>query len=625
MTNRYTVTNIREALVSRKFPTVTLWNRLEGRPRTANFDRALKAEVRDALWMLTKQWQMGEFQGDDAGSPVFAKLHLATTRLTKYQAGNQSKQDSNSVEEFETVVPLEAKVERRPIPFNLAGQDISLDLRLLIGRQWLKLIRSVGNFTQAYINRHPIALPNPSLKKDAQLSAHQEVWQTFSAVAGRCMDGYNLYRYLKESNTHHAYDGIPVPDADKPAIDTLATKFTEWFETLYYQPSSPDAWNPSHLEYQFACSAPTTTGEKVYTAEEYYQGHLDWYNFDLDPTSKGLGTLPTPPADPRGTDTQTLIPTPITFEGMPNTRWWAFEDRKTNFGDINPDTIDLAKLLLIEFGLVYANDWFLIPYTLPTGSIASIRGMMVTNVFGERFWIEAAGSGIDDNWQRWSMFTINTKGNANEVADTSLLLLPTVPKIQESSPLEEVMLVRDEMANMVWAIEKTIPLASGSSKAGSESAIETHNYYQRLLNEQLAADPSAAPVIDYKANIRYLVMTSVPEHWIPFIPVHLKDDIREIQLQRAAMPRILENDPETPKKVRPRTILIRPGLDQTKRDPYYIHEEEIPRAGVRVTQSFQRTRWNDGRTFVWLGVRKQTGRGEGSSGLAFDSIVDVKS
>ncbi|MGL4622268.1 MAG: hypothetical protein ACRCZS_24950, partial [Chroococcidiopsis sp.] len=131
MTNRYTVTNIREALTRREFPTITTWNRLEGRPRTDKFDRALKAEVRDALWMLTKQWQMGEFQGDDAGSPVFAKLHLDTTRLTKYQAGDRSPSGSNPVEEFENAVPLEAKVECRPIPFQLRGRDISLDMRLL--------------------------------------------------------------------------------------------------------------------------------------------------------------------------------------------------------------------------------------------------------------------------------------------------------------------------------------------------------------------------------------------------------------------------------------------------------------------------------------------------------------
>jgi hypothetical protein len=50
----------------------------------------------------------------------------------------------------------------------------------------------------------------------------------------------------------------------------------------------------------------------------------------------------------------------------------------------------------------------------------------------------------------------------------------------------------------------------------------------------------------------------------------------------------------------------------------------VPRAGVRVTQSFQRTRWHQGEVFVWVGVRKTTGRGEGSSGLAFDRLVPSK-
>jgi hypothetical protein len=56
---------------------------------------------------------------------------------------------------------------------------------------------------------------------------------------------------------------------------------------------------------------------------------------------------------------------------------------------------------------------------------------------------------------------------------------------------------------------------------------------------------------------------------------------------------------------------------------YVIHEEEVPRAGVQVSLAFKRTRWRDGRAWVWLGVRKRTGRGEGSSGLAFDQILDV--
>jgi len=76
----YKLENIEPVLREFQFPTVMMWNRVEGRPRaTKNFDRALQAEVRDALWMLTKQWQMGEFEGDDAGSPVLAKIRMDTT------------------------------------------------------------------------------------------------------------------------------------------------------------------------------------------------------------------------------------------------------------------------------------------------------------------------------------------------------------------------------------------------------------------------------------------------------------------------------------------------------------------------------------------------------------------
>jgi hypothetical protein len=63
-------------------PTVTTSNRLEGRPRTVDFDRAFKAEVRDALWLVSKQWQMGEFIGDDvARAACVACIDVPVERL----------------------------------------------------------------------------------------------------------------------------------------------------------------------------------------------------------------------------------------------------------------------------------------------------------------------------------------------------------------------------------------------------------------------------------------------------------------------------------------------------------------------------------------------------------------
>jgi hypothetical protein len=371
-----------------------------------------------------------------------------------------------------------------------------------------------------------------------------------------------------------------------------------------------DAWLPAG-SYQFGCSAADGQGAFVMRAEEYYHGHLDWYALDRRPDEAQLGETAAPPAA-AGRRIHTFVPAAIVFEGMPNTRWWAFEDRRTNFGEVRPDTTDLGKLLLLEFGLVYANDWFVLPYTLPVGTVAEVKGIALTNVFGERLWIEPVSGQPETDWQRWSLFTLSAATAERQVPAARLVLLANAAKVQEGAPAEEIALIRDEMANMVWGVERRIPLASGAAKPGPEAAREYRQWLQRLTGVPIGGGPEPT------APIRYQVMNSVPEHWIPFIPVHVDDSVRETQLQRAALPRFLVGGPSPPEKVRPRTTLLRAGLPRA----YFVHEEEVPRAGALVTQSYQRARWIGGRAVTWLGVRKQTGRGEGSSGLRFDGLLD---
>lgn len=620
MAEDYVVADIETALEKRLYPTITAWNRLEGRPRRPDFERALKAELRGALFMLAKQHQLGEFIGDDAGSPATVKVQLSTTRLRTYQAAG------GVTLPFDESLPLEARVERRVLPLTMDAHPFSLDIRLLMGRQWLKMTRPVGAYGAAFMQKYPIRAPDPTNRANAYLCAHPEAYQVAAAVSGRCMDGGALYTYLASGSGRHAWDGIPgILAAHHAAIDDVADAFLRWFTTTFTQPPARehDAWVSDRLEYQFACAAPEAATETVFDAEQFHGGHLDWYSLDVDRGHSSLGTPPDAAPDPRATTVQSLIPVPLSFEGMPNTRWWAFDDRRINFGQVTPATTDLGKLLFLEFGLVYANDWFLIPLTLDAGTVSRVRGMAVTTVFGERYWIEPAGAGADDAWQRWSMFTLSAKGaRAGQQADTSLLLLPTVPKVQEGAPLEEVALVRDEVANMVWAVEKTIPLPTGQGKAGAEAAGETLAYHRRLLNASLPVNAAPATAPPPAAPIAYKVMNTVPENWIPFVSVHVPGDNRSTQLQRAAMPRLLEGDTlPAPAKVRPRTALLRDGLESNPRAAYFLYEEEVPRAGTLVSQSYKRTRWTDGRVIVWMGARKQTGRGEGSSGLAFDRIV----
>jgi hypothetical protein len=623
------VLNMNEAVLERQHPAITRWNRLEGRPRAQDFSRALKAEVRDALWMLSKQWQMGEFQGDDAGSPVLARACIDLMAIDRFQAAE------GPAEAFSMAAPLEARVERRPLLLRTGDQYLSLDLRLAVGRRWMKLLEREAarpgglsaDYRSAYLDLYKVPVPDPNSPADAAVCAHPDAWSQVSAAAERLVDGIALLEHLDEPGGE-AFDGVNPDPADEPKLTALAVRLRAWFQDLFYQPApagsagSHEAWIPDRLEYQFGVSAQDglpLRGEEgeangrefVMRAEEYYQGHLDWYALERFPQEAILGQPPQPSITPRRS-VSTFLPAPVVFEGMPNTRWWAFEDRRTNFGDIKPDSTDLGKLLLMEFALVYANDWFVLPYTLPVGQVAEVKGIAISNVFDERFWIEPAPEQPGGDWSHWSLFKLSTTAAERVPPPSRLVLLPTTPKIQESAAIEEAALIRDEMANMVWGIEHRISLPTGVGRPGGEAAREYLAHLKRL-----AGPPPAPP--EPVAPVRYQVMNTVPEQWIPFIPVHVEGSVREIQLQRAALPRVLPNRPV--EKIRPRTSLLRQNLPKA----YFIFEEEVPRAGAVVWQSYQRTRWLGGKVFTWFGARKGTGRGEGSSGLRFDYLADAKS
>ncbi len=206
-------------------------------------------------------------------------------------------------------------------------------------------------------------------------------------------------------------------------------------------------------------------------------------------------------------------------------------------------------------------------------TLTHIHGLVVTNCFGERTWIEPAVDPAGPT-QSWQMFRLTGKG----AVDPRLFLAPTVAGALEGPIVEAVDLVRDEVANMVWGIERIVQMPEGTSRRGREVAIELHAALQ-------AAVPTAppAPVLENAATVAYRLMTTVPENWIPFIPVHVPGNNREVQLQRAAMPRLLEGQQGVvPAKIQPRTRLMREGLEQQPRTGYFLAEEEVERAGTVV-------------------------------------------
>ncbi len=610
-------------------PGILSWNRLEPRPRVEDFDRTLKAEVRDPLWMMTRQWQFGEFQGEDTGSALFSRVHMKTSRINKIQLGN------GSVKDFSSTIPMEADVEKIPFEFDLL-------MRLEMGRYWEQLLTKklsmlpLGDIT-LIINlfRNPIGVTGgvdakfevPTMDlSNSDFFSNPELWHATMAVAdGRAIDGKKLLDWLVGS-TNSDIEAYSSDSAVQTILVAAKTDYINWFERNYEQPTTTNdkAWSPSQLEYQFSCSASSTKSSispsDVLVADEYYQGSLDWFAFDFEKdNTKYDSALNAFDAGFVEEEKFTMIPTPITFAGMPHSRWWQMEDKKVDFGDINPSTSDTSKLIYSEFGLIYSNDWMIFPYTTKAGSLCDLKEIVVTDCFGQRTKIESANTGVDNDWKRWSFFGISTKRDEVTEADTRLFLPAVANKILESQPVEAVNFIRDEMANMVWGIEQTIPNGLGEGINGYETALKHVNF---IKSQSTLSEPSS---LENDAKIAYKIANSVPENWIPFIAVK-KDTSnlsRQIKLQRAAMPRYVEGiDANT--RIRPRTLLLSEEYDSTTQDwnPYFIHEEEVPRAGAIVKSTWQRTRTESGKVVTWYGRRKTTGKGEGSSNLAFDNIEE---
>jgi len=567
-------------------PVITAYNRLEPRARTEDFTRSLRAEVRDPLWMLTRQWQMGELEAEDAASAIDARLLTAQLHLDRVSLGDDTGR------QYGEDIPLETIVERENVPFTHV-------LRVQIGHYFLKL--HTASLRDKYISNYRTAFP---FVQDQEESFRGQVdgLNLYTATKRRDIDGEALLNSIR-NGTFSTQANIDT--GDHQTVAKLTESLVRWFERQYSQPptQSKTAWDPQRLTYRFRVAAPdAANGQMVLTADRYHEGRLDWFSFEVDPNAAPLSNnAPASVATTPEVPPMSFLPTAATFKGMPNPRFWEMEDRQVNFGKLDAKTTDHLLLVFAEMGLIYGNDWFVIPYVMRVNTLCEITGLVVTDVFGDRTLIRAADAGEDSAWQRWSMFNLSNKDAIGEY-NRQFFLPGTLISTLEGEPIEQVNFMRDEMANMVWGVEERIPDATAIGINGHEAADKT------------GVEPP--PIVGSTASIRYVLGTTVPENWIPFLPVHKPGSDQDILFQRTAMPK-LDGTPD--EIVKAKGILIKEVT------PYYVNEEEVPAAGTLLRRSYQRTRWYNGSTFLWIGRSRETGRGQGSSNLRFDQIEALKS
>jgi hypothetical protein len=514
--------------------------RFEPLPRSNEVASGLTARIHDPAWALTRQWQFGEFAGQDAGSPVLIELEGESALITHWSPGLG---DSPKWVSYDPAAgPLDRLVEAEdPPPEDLLA-------RVEGGAQFARLLEKAGKADKLPAIIAALGFEQPP--EDEETAAGIGL---VSLLADSVPDAKRLAKAIKGGS-------LPVT-----GIAAVAKQWGEWWARLGADPG-PDTFDSARFEH----NAVISVGGKTLRAQEYTGDGLDWYSVDADPN------VPPKPAGKPHRFAREAIASPLRFSGLPADRFWEMEDAQIDLGKAEVGTLDTGRLLLIAFAEVYGSDWFLVPLEVPAGSLTTISTLRVTDTFGVEQ--EIARAGAED--QGWNMFSV-------EGVDDGLLVMPSAPA-QTGDPLETIVLARDELANLSWAIEAEYTAPRGV-------LVNRRDHWVEIAPEP--REPTDLPA--------YEVQTVVPDYWLPLIPHAIAPGSIRFDLVPLEQPDIPGAEPE------PLGRLLSPETT--------LHEEEVPREGAIVIRRPVIARWFDGSAHTWTRREKNPGRGESSSGLAFDT------
>jgi hypothetical protein len=537
--------------------------------------------------MLARQWQVGEFLGADAGSPVQATFAGEQQTITTYQPGT----DPSSTVILDQALPLEVHVEREQVLLKLRGS-------VQLGQYFESLVRQQAiadpdTVIAAFRQSFPVAPvpPDPTY-------APVDALRFRALMTGRVTDGEALYASLVAVAAGQT-PATPLPSAaTNPGMADLLNEFAAYRTSLFSEPNADAAWQPMQLEYAFALGSPTPATNLLLNAPGFPGGHLDWYSFTLEAAE----TTPTSAAHPATVTpvSFTFLPNHVVFRAMHDPRWWTFEDSMADLGQLDAQQVDVAKLLVMEFALVYANDWFAVPVPTPVGSLARVTTLVVSDTFGVRTLIRPSEqTTVNSGETPWSMYKLSGPGARSDF----IMMAPTLGVVDDATPLEDVQFLRDDMAAMAWAIEHQLQGDMDTAIDGGEA------YQQRLAANPPPPPPTATPD---GPKVFYTAEIPVPDNWIPMIPVQTPQGALYLRRGTMTIPTV-----DGIQNVTARALVLQPG------QPFFVTDHVIPRAGLAADRYFRRTRGPDGTTFLWMARCTSPGKGPGWSGLRFDAIRDM--
>jgi hypothetical protein len=531
---------------------------------------SLSAPVRDPLWLLARQWQTGGLASDDAGTPVHVDLAHSVTPL--------------SWSGVTLHTPLEPAIEAEPAPaIEDVGTATLVRFAVELGRRLEEAglpAASAAALRAAWTAKYPLAASTAS--------------SPLAVLAAELPSPVALFHLLAASLHPDGTGTFPATldisaagTAGAAAVRTAVSGWYAWLSPRVAPPGAaspgvaPAAWNPQQLGYAFSLTASTPAGGLTLEATDHDGAGIDWFTFDA-----AVSAAPAAPA----ASSVSVHPAPVAYAGMPRPRFWELED-----GDVNLDTMresaDPAHALLATFAHAYANDWFLVPLPDTDAGLVIVTQLAVRDTFGQVTQVQAVAD-IDAGAGGWHLFELA----GAPAARGARVLVPTTATILEGPLLEELLVARDEMANLAWVIDLTTRDGDGQSV----------DRYQRYLELRPPDDPSFRPV-DQSGEPRYLLGTTIPDFWYPLAATTGPGGVPLLAI--TAKP--AGASPVSDQGVQGGLIAKTPGTT--------IADTEAQREGTRLVRRDRMARTPSG-AIAWRARAKDAGRGEAASGLRFDVL-----
>jgi hypothetical protein len=526
---------------------------------------AVTAPVRDPLWLLSRQHQTRGFLADDGGSPVSVAAATTTAALV--------------VDGRPVSTPLEPDLEAEP---PTPRDQLDTATRVRLATELFRRVRdagvpaaTLGSLRAGLATDHPL---RPVLAGSGM-----------ATVAAALPDPVSLYAAWAAAvgltGTTGKLPPLPGAGRSRSKIEVAARAWVAWMTPRLGPatadagagPGAPKHWDALRLAYSFDGTADLGSATLTYRCEDYDGRGVEWFTFDRAP---GAASLPQPAP-------VVVRPSPVTYPGMPERGFWTIED-----GTVNLDVLagqDPTRQLLVTYAHGFGNDWFVVPLELEPG-VSLVTALTVTDSFGTVTEVGSAAA-LDGPTARFRLWEQTPVGAAADVALGSRLFLPTATRLQESTPTEDVLLVRDEMANLAWLVELTTTDEDGGQV----------DRYRRWLTLRTEGDPTFHPATQGQARY-YRLGTGIPDYWSPLVSDG--DDLRLAALppgavdvdQIGVMGTLLEHAPGT-----------------------RVGDEQVPRVGTRVRRVNRVLTTATGRR-AWRARQRTPGTGEASSGLRFDTL-----